>query len=162
MTPACSPTPSSKGGDRLLHAALCGELGLKGRVRPLHFAKSGWQVFKWPANDEGDPIERDALLEDVFVGHEFQWDSKHISGFYLEGTTTAREMQRLGFINALYAADVWIGLRKRAHELFTLRTSCIAYGNDPTTTIVYSGVALLLEVPAWDTPERVRAMAAAV
>ncbi len=27
-----------KGGDRLLHAALCGELGLEGTVRPLHFA----------------------------------------------------------------------------------------------------------------------------
>ncbi len=28
-----------KGDDRLLHAALCGELGLEGKVRPLHFAK---------------------------------------------------------------------------------------------------------------------------
>ncbi len=37
-----------KGGDRLLHAALCGELGLKGTVRPLHFAK--WvacSLHKW-------------------------------------------------------------------------------------------------------------------
>ncbi len=31
-----------KGDDRLLHAALCGELGLEGTVRPLHFAK--WVV----------------------------------------------------------------------------------------------------------------------
>ncbi len=46
--PPAHPPPRSmfpralKGGDRLLHAALCGELGLEGTVRPLHFAR--WVV----------------------------------------------------------------------------------------------------------------------
>lgn len=38
--------------------------------------------------------------------------------------------------------------RERSKEVFSLHSSCIAYGNEPTSTTVYSGVVLLLEVRA--------------
>ncbi len=38
--------------------------------------------------------------------------------------------------------------REPAREAFTLRTTCLAYGNEPMTDTVYSGVALLLKVGA--------------
>ncbi len=38
--------------------------------------------------------------------------------------------------------------RERAHEVFTLRTSCYAWDNEPVTATIYSGVALLLKVGA--------------
>ncbi len=38
--------------------------------------------------------------------------------------------------------------KKRTHEVFTLCTSCMAHGNEPVTTTICSGVALLLEMGA--------------
>ncbi|KXZ40969.1 hypothetical protein GPECTOR_1094g368 [Gonium pectorale] len=55
---------------------------------------------------------------------------------------------------------LWLGLgSKGAKERFRLRTAAGEYGNEPTTDTVYSGVALLLQVPAWGTPQRNAAMA---
>ncbi len=36
--------------------------------------------------------------------------------------------------------------REHSRKVFSLHSSCIAYGNEPTSTTVYSGVALLLKV----------------
>ncbi len=36
--------------------------------------------------------------------------------------------------------------RERTHEVFKLRTSFYAWGNEPAIATIYSGVALLLQV----------------
>ncbi|KXZ45213.1 hypothetical protein GPECTOR_57g503 [Gonium pectorale] len=69
-------------------------------------------------------------------------------------------LEESGFEPATSRVILWLGLSDDGAEAkFQMWTVVSAYGNEPSTATVYSGVAMLLQVPAWGAMQRNRAMA---
>ncbi|KXZ43881.1 hypothetical protein GPECTOR_78g69 [Gonium pectorale] len=135
-----------KGSDRLLCAALCDGLGLHAEFVPLHLSEDENRRQRKPkadGDDEGD------LLERVFMGQGFTDDNKQLGWVSVYDMSMRDALEESGFQPATSRDILWLGLSgKGAEAKFPVQTAVSAYGNEPTTAMVYSGVAMLLQVPA--------------
>ncbi|KXZ43882.1 hypothetical protein GPECTOR_78g70 [Gonium pectorale] len=112
----------------------------------------------WEPKAEGD--DADDLLERVYMGRGFTNDKKRLGWVSVYDMSMRDALEESGFQPATSRDILWLGLSgKGAEAKFPVQTAVSAYGNEPTTAMVYSGVAMLLQVPAWGTPQRNAAMA---
>ncbi|KXZ45209.1 hypothetical protein GPECTOR_57g499 [Gonium pectorale] len=100
------------------------------------------------------------LLDRVYMGKDFDYDYEQFGWVNMDEISMRAALEKAGFELATCWDILWLGLRgKKAEAKFQMWTVVSAYGNEPSTATVYSGVAMLLQVPAWGTPQRNVAMA---
>ncbi|KXZ45210.1 hypothetical protein GPECTOR_57g500 [Gonium pectorale] len=154
-----------KGGDRLLYAALCDELGLQAKFVPIHLSDYvDEDMYRDLYEEEGDKDYHEDVTDirrGMFMGRDFAHDEYWLRNAWLYDISMWRALKEGGFRLMMDNSDIlWLGLMGEfAKAKFPVRTVVSAYGNEPSTATVYSGVAMLLRVPAWGSPQRNAAMA---